>query len=121
MVITTPKKIEKEWGNEEIIVNNDKYCAKRMTVFPGGKLSIQWHINKQETFHIEKGTLKVTIFLPTGNKFDYNLKPGESITIFPGQAHTFHNKTKQNVIFLEISTHHDNNDVYRVTKSCIDP
>lgn len=99
--------VKKNWGTEEIIVNNDKYCAKMMTLVPNGKLSLQWHKDKQETFFVLSGSIYVDLYEKDGTKEIEYLSEGDSITILPCQAHSFHNPLKENVKFLEISTTHN--------------
>jgi mannose-6-phosphate isomerase-like protein (cupin superfamily) len=112
--------IKKNWGTEEIIVNNDKYCAKIMTLVPNGKLSLQWHKHKQETFFVLSGALYLDRFQKDGTKVTDTLIKGELVTILPCQAHSFYNPNIYNVVFLEISTTHKDEDTYRVTKSRIE-
>lgn len=113
--------IKKNWGTEEIIVNNDKYCAKIMTLVPNGKLSLQWHKHKQETFFVLSGALYLDRFEKDGTKVTDTLIKGESVTILPCQAHSFYNPTTIfKCCFLEISTTHDDEDTYRVTKSGVE-
>lgn len=112
--------VKKNWGTEEIIVNNDKYCAKIMALFPNGKLSLQWHKEKQETFFVLNGELHLDRFEKDGTKVTDILIEGESVTILPCQAHSFYNPGLSNVMFLEISTEHKDEDTYRVTKSGVE-
>lgn len=116
--------VKKNWGTEEIIVNNDKYCAKMMTLVPNGRLSLQWHKDKQETFFVLSGELHLDRFEKDGTKVTDILIKGESVTIPPCQAHSFYNPTTQYyceiVKFLEISTTHNDEDTYRVTKSGVE-
>lgn len=114
--ITNPKKVSKEWGTEEIIVN-DIYCAKIMTIQPRGYLSLQYHLLKTETFHILSGILDLQRFNPNGTYVIDVMKKGDSVTIHAGQVHRFFNRSSTCVVLLEISTKHDDDDVYRVTQS----
>ena len=53
-----PEFKKKLWGYEQIIVNDELYCGKILTVLPAGfACSIHYHVNKQETFHILRGSL----------------------------------------------------------------
>jgi mannose-6-phosphate isomerase-like protein (cupin superfamily) len=51
------KVVEKLWGREEWIVNNELYCAKRLIVDPGFSCSLHSHNIKDETFVIQDGIL----------------------------------------------------------------
>ena len=37
------KYVEKPWGNELWMAVNDKYAMKKLTVFAGNSLSLQYH------------------------------------------------------------------------------
>jgi len=91
-----------------------------MTLVPKGRLSLQWHSDKMETFFVLEGTLYLDRFEKDGTKIKDIIGSGESVTILPCQAHSFYNESNVNVIFIEISTTHKDEDVYRVTKSGLD-
>ena len=103
------KKVEKDWGYEEWIVNNELYCLKKIFIKKDHQCSIHWHKNKDETFYIEKGFIELEVF---GKKFD--LCEGETYRIKPNTVHRF--KAIENTMIYEISTHHEDSDSYRVIK-----
>ena len=45
------------WGKEECIVNNVKYCGKRMMVNKGFRCSMHYHKIKEETFYVVSGKI----------------------------------------------------------------
>ena len=49
--------VEKVWGHEEWIVNNPKYCGKKLVLKKGYRCSIHKHDIKDETFYILSGTV----------------------------------------------------------------
>jgi quercetin dioxygenase-like cupin family protein len=51
----------KNWGSETIIVNNDKYCGKKMFIAKNCYCSFHYHIVKDETFYVSRGKLGVVI------------------------------------------------------------
>jgi len=104
------KIVKKIWGREEWIVNNDLYCFKKLFLNKGYQCSYHCHKIKDETFIIKHG--KVIIEL---DGMDFNLVPGDSIRIKPGQYHRF-TGIKNSVIY-EVSTTHREEDSYRKTKS----
>ena len=55
------KKVDKKWGSELWIVNNDKYCGKLLIVEPNHTCSMHFHKDKTETFFIIRGRLLLTI------------------------------------------------------------
>jgi len=107
----TMKEVKKVWGKELIIVNCDKYCGKLLHLDKGAESSYHYHKKKQETFYCLKGQVALTI-----EGRDYMLNPySRPKTIEPGQLHSFTGLADS--VIIEISTHHDDSDVYRETKS----
>jgi len=110
------KIVGKKWGMEEIIVNNSLYCGKILYLKKGIKSSIHYHKEKDETFFVLEGEVILELFggiyheLPDKTLI---LKKGDSHRLLPGQIHRFYtmnNKAK----FLEISTHHSEEDTIRL-------
>ena len=116
--------VAKKWGHEEIIVNRPLYCLKRLTVVPNGNAcSIHFHKVKTETFVIERGCLFLRLYNPIRTMNDkpelkqvYELTEGAPITIEPFIPHQFYSTTGV-CSFLEVSTHDDPADSYRLTES----
>jgi len=102
----TEKKVEKVWGNEEWIVNTDKYCGKILNLNKGFRCSMHHHKQKDETFYIIEGE----VLLEHDGKMKI-LKSGESQRILPGQKHRF--TGLENSKIIEFSTHHEDVDSYR--------
>ncbi len=116
--------VNKKWGHEIWIENNDFYCGKRLHVLPTKWSSVHYHKNKKETFFVIDGSLELQ-FSSNLDKdiWDKNLfttkilNLGESITLDPMVAHRFTAANGQPCDFMEISTHHDDDDTYRIIES----
>lgn len=115
---------EKKWGFEKWIENNKLYCGKLLHVEPNRYCSAHFHKIKKETFYIIKGEL----ILSYSNNMDIDvwnlnlvdtivLKEGDSFTIEPYTVHRFSSNTDLPCEFIEISTHHDDADSYRIIES----
>src|SRR5574337_1041861 len=109
--------VSKLWGREDVIVNNDKYCLKRLHLIPGWACSLHRHTQKDETFIIEDGHCTLEV-----NGETREMYAGEQFRIFPGTWHRFslpRNGTHPCII-LEVSTHHDDGDCERreASKPC---
>ena len=103
--------VKKVWGSEFWVVNCDKYCGKFLYLDKGATSSYHYHKEKQETFSILRGQIKLTI-----EGRDYMLYPfSESVTIMPNQKHKFFGITDAKI--LEVSTQHNDKDVYRLEES----
>ena len=84
---------------------NKEYCKKIIVVFPGQNHPEQYHIKKEETFHILSGELLVTL-----NGIEFTALKGGIFTIDRGVKHAF--SSKKGAIIEEISTTHFRNDSY---------
>ena len=104
--------IPKVWGREIIIVNNELYCGKFLCLDNGAISSMHYHKTKRETFYALSGQTGLHI---AGK--DYMLNPySRPKTIYPRQAHQFIGLS-DDIVILEISTYHSDNDVVRLTQS----
>jgi mannose-6-phosphate isomerase-like protein (cupin superfamily) len=108
-------RVDKEWGFEEILVNGP-LCAKFLHVQAGKKCSLHYHHIKDETFYVLEGECRLQTALVEGfyEKLPV-LKKGESRHIPAGLPHRF--SSKEGCVLLEVSTHHDDADVFRVEPS----
>ena len=105
--------IDKMWGEEHIIENNDKYCLKFLIFNPRWRNSWHRHFRKDETFYVAAGKFHLITCKEHFNMEEGLLLPGDSIRIKPNTWHrltglAFHNK------IIEVSTPFDDNDVERV-------
>lgn len=103
-------RIDKEWGFEQIICNTELYCSKFLHVSPGKQCSLHYHQRKDETFYVLDGEAFITVKDNAAQVFK-----GESVHISPGTLHRF--ASKEGCILLETSTHHDDEDVFRMEPS----
>lgn len=101
----------KVWGNEYWIVNNPFYCAKLLELWHGYRCSLHSHQMKTETFTVLDGSIYLEV-----NGIEFLLPPGGRVTLHPGNLHRFRAATPTAHI-LEVSTHHDEADSFRVEPS----
>jgi quercetin dioxygenase-like cupin family protein len=107
--------VEKGWGYEVIIHNSEKYCAKLLVFKKGGKGSMHYHLLKQETWYVNRGTfLYKWIDGATGDVHEKHLYTSDVITLHPGQAHQL--EALEDSEIFETSTQHFDNDSYRIWK-----
>ena len=113
-----PKKVEKEWGYELWLANNEKnnYCGKILHIEKGHRSSLHYHVDKHETFYILNGILKVTtIDTEMGIVAAVDtLKQGETMEIDRYVPHLL--EAAETVDIIEISTFHRDLDSYRINK-----
>jgi mannose-6-phosphate isomerase-like protein (cupin superfamily) len=114
------KVIEKKWGKEFILPDQDGYTTKFMSVQPGGTCSVHFHKFKNETFVLLKGQLLATYFTQEGEKVEVLLSnPLDSLVLPNCTPHTFKIPSDQEgeTWFLESSTVDCPEDSYRLTRS----
>jgi mannose-6-phosphate isomerase-like protein (cupin superfamily) len=60
---TTSKKTREQrpWGSFEVLANGPGFQAKRLTVKPLMRLSLQWHRHRDEHWVVARGTAKVVV------------------------------------------------------------
>ena len=102
--------VEKIWGSEEWIVNNDKYCLKYLYVSPGRVCSNHSHRVKQEDFHVVAGSG----FIRVGGDLRW-VSVGDTVHVPVGVFHYF--GTYDGLTLIEVSTHHSDWDVERRQES----
>ncbi len=105
------KRVEKAWGSEVWIVNCEEYCGKLLYLTKDAESSLHYHPKKKETFYCLQGQVGLQV-----NDRGYQLNPfARPKTIMPGEKHQFLGIT--DAVIMEISTHHDDKDVVRITES----
>ena len=111
------EKIIKVWGWEEIIVNNEKYCAKFLNLHSGARSSIHYHAKKHETFMLLKGSVELWKSSKPLGEIDQKMvmKLKEPVTIPALVPHRFIGNLDSTI--LEVSTPHSDQDVYRLEPS----
>lgn len=105
--------IPKGWGEELIIENNEMYCGKILKFKMGFKFSMHYHMNKDETWYVQKGEFLYNwIDTETAELHTEKLREGDVVRQYPGQPHQLMAET-DGVIF-EVSTQHKDSDSYRI-------
>jgi mannose-6-phosphate isomerase-like protein (cupin superfamily) len=107
--------VPKGGGSELIIENNEKYCGKLLRFKKGCKFSMHYHMIKDESWYVYEGSF-IYKWIDTTNAdlHEVHLKKGDVVRQIPGQPHQIIAET-DGVIF-EVSTHHEDDDSYRVAK-----
>jgi mannose-6-phosphate isomerase-like protein (cupin superfamily) len=52
---------QRPWGSFEVLANGPGFQAKRLTVKPLMRLSLQWHRHRDEHWVVARGTAKVVV------------------------------------------------------------
>lgn len=99
--------VKKVWGHEEWIVNNPKYCGKKLVLKKCFRCSMHKHDVKDETFYVLSGkVLMETDYL--GEAENRIMTVGDVIHIKTGMWHRFSGITDAQI--MEFSTFHMDED-----------
>ena len=88
---------ERPWGRYEVILEGSGYKVKRITVEPGGRLSLQSHKHRSEYWVVVSGTAKITI-----KNTVQRLEAGKSAYIPLGSKHRLENEEKEPMALIEV-------------------
>jgi len=114
-IFLKPKIIEKGWGKEIWIVNNNKYCGKLLYFNKNSKFSMHYHILKNETWFINEGEFIFRYY--NGENADIiqkKLKKNDCINIPSCLPHQL--ECINGGCIIEISTQHFDTDSFRIIK-----
>src|SRR5208337_1732055 len=87
------------WGFFENLTDTDNHKVKRITVYPGKRLSLQSHDRRDEHWFIIEGDA-----LFTCNGRVEKIKIGQSVDISRCESHRIENVGAGNLVFIEIQT-----------------
>ncbi len=90
-------KEKRPWGSFEILDEAGSHKVKKITVLPGGKLSLQKHKHRSEHWIVVSGKAEVT-----KNNETFLLEENQSIFFSPEEIHSLFNPTKKNLEIIEI-------------------
>jgi len=92
-----------KFGLTMITIFNSGYCKKLLFLFYNQKHPPQYHKEKQETFFILSGKVRVLIVKKNRTK-NIILKTGDIMTIYPNELHSFQSISREGSIIEELST-----------------
>ena len=82
-------RVDKPWGYELRWAITDRYLGKLIHINAGHKLSLQYHVQKDETIFVQSGRLDLVLEDETGTVETHRLGPGMSARVKPGRRHRF--------------------------------
>jgi mannose-6-phosphate isomerase-like protein (cupin superfamily) len=103
--------VKKPWGREIIYARCEHYLGKVIEISEGHRLSLQAHVEKDETIYVLEGRLALTVGASPEAAETRDMQPGEAFRIRPGTVHRFAAPYGA-VRVLEVSTPHPD-DVVR--------
>jgi len=104
------RRIYRPWGDYESLDRGGTYQVKRITVKPGGRLSLQSHRFRAEHWVVVSGTATVTI-----DGTVTVLQPNQSIYVPLGAVHRLENTTDRPLELIEVQsgTYFGEDDIVR--------
>jgi mannose-1-phosphate guanylyltransferase/mannose-6-phosphate isomerase len=104
-------KMYRPWGAYQRIDLGNRFQVKRITVKPGGRLSLQKHHHRSEHWVVVSGTAEVTI----GDKVT-ELHENESTYISVGEIHRLANpgKVPLEIIEVQVGSYTGEDDIVRI-------
>ncbi len=106
-----PRRVEKPWGHEQIWALTDRYCGKILVIEAGKRLSLQYHVRKDEWVRVLSGRLRLHLEDDAGEVVARELGPGEGAHVAVGRRHRY--EAVSRVELIEVSTP-ELDDVVRV-------
>ena len=96
-----PVKTEKPWGYELLFAFTPDYAGKILFVKKGSRLSLQYHVEKDESMYLQQGTARFTLNRE-GKTSEIIAGTGFCLHITP---HTIHRvEAVEDTTILEVST-----------------
>ena len=104
-------RVDKPWGFELRWAITERYLGKLIHINEGHRLSLQYHVEKDESIYILSGVLDLVLENPQGGLETIRLEAGMSARIRPGFRHRF--VAVETVELVEVSSP-EIDDVVRV-------
>lgn len=95
---------ERTWGREVLIAHTPHYTGKILYMKAGHAGGLQYHVEKDETFHLVSGEALVDYDDGTGALVQLLMEPGMSVHVPPGAPHRV--TAVSDCVFFEASTPH---------------
>ena len=113
--IGLPHRVDKTWGYELWIHNDEEYCGKLLVFHrEGDKFSMHYHLKKKESWFVQQGGFIFKwIDVENGQLKSETLVSGQKVMIERGLPHQLIALEDNSTIF-EVSTQHFDEDSYRI-------
>jgi mannose-6-phosphate isomerase len=107
-------RVDKPWGYELRWAVTERYAGKLIHIEAGHLLSLQYHVQKDESIHVISGVMDLQLESNSGEVETHRLTAGMSAHIRPGRKHRF--IAVENTDLLEVSSP-EIDDVVRIEDS----
>jgi mannose-6-phosphate isomerase len=82
-------RVAKPWGYEVRWAVTDRYLGKLIHINRGEQLSLQYHVQKDESILIMSGVLDLVLEDERGEVRTHRMSPGMTARVRPGRRHRF--------------------------------
>ena len=98
-----PRRVDKPWGWELIWAHAEAYVGKILFVRAGESLSLQYHVEKDESWYVESGRARVELgHTGEGMLDEAVISPGDAFRFRPGTVHRV--TALEDTTIIEVST-----------------
>ena len=97
--ILSESEINRPWGSFINLDQGNGYKVKKLHILPNQKISLQKHFKRSEHWVVIQGTALIT-----KGKKQYKLCANQSTFIKKGEMHRIENKSKKDLIMIEVQT-----------------
>jgi mannose-6-phosphate isomerase len=97
-----PRYVDKPWGGELWFARTDLYAGKVLYVKAGQRLSVQYHVTKDETSYLLCGRIVLTRGQSAESLVETELEVGAVWRNEPGQVHSV--EALEDSTIIEVST-----------------
>lgn len=102
MTESLPREVSKPWGSELWYAHTDRYVGKILRVNAGQRLSVQYHLVKDETSYLLSGRAKISQGPSLERLQEREIGPGDAWRNEPKVVHTI--EAIEDSVVLEVST-----------------
>src|SRR5882762_6772307 len=102
MTESLPREVSKPWGSELWYAQTDRYAGKILRVNAGQRLSVQYHVKKDETSLLLSGRAKISQGASQEQLQEREIGPGDAWRNEPNVVHTI--EAIEDSVVLEVST-----------------
>jgi len=100
-----PRRVDKPWGYELIWADAEAYVGKLLVVRAGHSLSLQYHVEKDESWYVQAGRARLQLGAVGGEGLEEGeIGPGDCFRYRPGTVHRI--TAVDDTTIFEVSTPH---------------
>ena len=111
-ILSVVKEVDKYWGNMKTLFENDQYTVKRIFMKKGTQSSMEYHIDKEESYYIESGKLKIGTRIGRAKNTSLILNENDVFNIPVGFMHM--RIALEDTVIIEFSTLDNDGDSHVV-------